>query len=81
MFNPRSHEHPHRLPRVDTARCSARHDANVAVAAFHGVDNVGEVFSSLAVERDIDMIVMGCVDHSRLREVLPGGVSLTALLR
>ena len=80
IFNARVDEEPHgQDPGADIAQYLARHDVSVAVTPFHGVDNVGEALLSLAVERDIDLIVMGCFGHSRFREVLMGGVSLTVL--
>ncbi len=66
-------------PGADIALYLARHDVSVSVSQFYRVDSVGDALLSLAVERDIDLIVMGCFGHSRFREVLMGGVSLTML--
>jgi nucleotide-binding universal stress UspA family protein len=66
-------------PGADIAQYLARHGVHVSVEQFHRVDKIGEALLSLAAERDIDLIVMGCFGHSRFREVLMGGVTLTML--
>ena len=64
---------------ADIALYLARHDVKISVEQFYRVNQVGEALLSLAAERDIDLIVMGCFGHSRFREVLMGGVTLTML--
>ena len=66
-------------PGADIALYLARHDVTVSVEQFHHIDKIGESMVSLAVARDIDLIVMGCFGHSRFREVMMGGVTLTML--
>lgn len=66
-------------PGADIALYLARHDVAVSVEQFYRVDKIGEALLSLAAERDLDLIVMGCFGHSRFREVLIGGVTRTML--
>ena len=66
-------------PGADIALYLARHDVTITVEQFARVDQVGEALLSLAAERDIDLIVMGCFGHTRFREVLMGGATLTML--
>jgi nucleotide-binding universal stress UspA family protein len=66
-------------PGADIALYLARHDVTISVEQFHPIDKIGESIVSLAAARDIDLIVMGCFGHSRFREVMMGGVTLTML--
>lgn len=67
-------------PGADVALWLARH--GVAVTVQHDVAadvNVGEVILSRAADCGADLIVMGIYGHSRLREMVLGGVSRTLL--
>jgi nucleotide-binding universal stress UspA family protein len=67
-------------PGADVAAWLARHDVKVEVArdASGNVD-VGNVILSRAADLNVDLIAMGIYGHSRLRELVLGGVSRTIL--
>ena len=80
LFNvPRSSEVHGEEPGADIALYLARHGVTIIVEQFHSKDNIGEAMLSLARTRQIDLIVMGCFGHSRFREVIMGGVTVTML--
>jgi nucleotide-binding universal stress UspA family protein len=41
--------------------------------------SIGEVLEGYAIERDIDLLVMGAYGHSRLREFILGGATKRVL--
>lgn len=68
-------------PGADIALYLARHDVKVNVIKEEVGDEafVGNALLSLAADQDSDMLVMGCYGHSRVREILLGGVTRTLL--
>lgn len=67
-------------PGADVATWLARHGVKVTVQRETAADSsAGDVIVSRATELDIDLIVMGVYGHSRLRELVLGGVSRTLL--
>jgi nucleotide-binding universal stress UspA family protein len=66
-------------PGADIARYLVRHGVTISVEQFHHVDKIGESLLSLVAARHFDLIVMGCFGHSRFREVLTGGATITML--
>ena len=80
LFNVQPSENVHgEEPGADIALYLARHGVTISVEQFHHIDKIGESMFALAAARDIDLIVMGCFGHSRFREVMMGGVTLTML--
>lgn len=66
-------------PGADIALYLARHAVKVDVAALHTGIDVGEALLSLCAGRQCDLIVMGGYGHTRLRELVLGGVTKTML--
>jgi nucleotide-binding universal stress UspA family protein len=67
-------------PGADVATWLARHGVKVTVQRDVAADaDVGDVILSRAADHDVDLIVMGLYGHSRLREMVLGGVSRTML--
>jgi nucleotide-binding universal stress UspA family protein len=67
-------------PGADVALWLARHGVNVTVQREVAADaGIGEVILSRAADCGADLIVMGIYGHSRLREMVLGGVSRTLL--
>ena len=61
---------------ADAATWLARHGIKVSVQReVAGDDDVGDVILSRAADHGVDLIVMGVYGHSRLREMVMGGVS------
>ena len=56
-----------------------RHGVNGALHELHGDISDGEALLSYAADRSADLIVMGAYGHTRLRELLLGGVTRTML--
>jgi len=57
-----------------------RHGVNVELARVPASEgNIGRLILSQAKEAKADMIVMGAFHHSRWREFILGGVTLTML--
>ena len=68
------------LPGADMAAHLARHGLNVTLRNLFASDiDAGNAILSYAAESTIDMLVMGGYGHSRLREFVLGGVTLTIL--
>jgi nucleotide-binding universal stress UspA family protein len=58
----------------------ARHGVKVTVQRDIAADaQIGEIILSRAADHGADLIVMGIYGHSRLREIVLGGVSRTML--
>lgn len=67
-------------PGADVATWLARHGAKVTVQRDTASDSdIGNVILSRAADLDVDLIVMGAYGHSRMRELVMGGVSRTLL--
>jgi len=67
-------------PGADVATWLARHGVRVAVQRDVAADaEVGEIILSRAADHGVDLIVTGIYGHSRLREMVLGGVSRTLL--
>jgi nucleotide-binding universal stress UspA family protein len=67
-------------PGADVATWLSRHGVKVTVQRDIAPDtDVGEVILSRAADHGVDLIVMGVYGHSRLRELVLGGVSRTLL--
>ncbi|MFX6023255.1 universal stress protein, partial [Acinetobacter baumannii] len=57
----------------------ARHGVKVEVAQEQTTLDIGNALLSLAADKGSDLLVMGGYGHTRFREVLLGGVTLTIL--
>jgi nucleotide-binding universal stress UspA family protein len=67
-------------PGADVATWLARRGVKVVVQREVAADtDVGNVILSHAADQDVDLIVMGIYGHSRMREMVLGGVSRTLL--
>jgi nucleotide-binding universal stress UspA family protein len=67
-------------PGADVAVWLSRHGVKVTVQRDVAADSdVGGVILSRAADHDADLIVMGIYGHSRMREMVLGGVSRTLL--
>lgn len=67
-------------PGADVAQWLARHGVKVVVQRDVAADSdVGAVILSRAADLGVDLIVMGVYGHSRIREMVLGGVSRTLL--
>jgi nucleotide-binding universal stress UspA family protein len=67
-------------PGADVALWLARHGVKVVVQRDVAADSkIGEIILSRAADCGADLIVMGIYGHSRLREMVLGGVSRTLL--
>jgi nucleotide-binding universal stress UspA family protein len=65
-----------RMPGADIALHLARHGVKVDASETPAADiAVGDVLLSYAADRGIDLIVSGAYGHSRMREVVLGGVT------
>ncbi len=80
VFNAASHRQTRgEQVGADIALYLARHNVRVEVAPQTTDIDVGNALLSLAADSDADLIVMGGYGHSRLREILLGGVTRTVL--
>lgn len=81
VVDPRSSADGHGAePGADVAGWLARHGVKVTVQRDVAADtDVGGVILSRAADHDVDLIVMGLYGHSRLREMVLGGVSRALL--
>jgi len=67
-------------PGADIALYLARHGVKATTSRQHcGGDEVGVQILSRAADLDADLIVMGAYGHSRVRELVLGGVTRTIL--
>ena len=67
-------------PGADIARHLARHGCSVEVEPINSADgDVGQTLLKGAHDFDADLLVMGAYGHSRLREIVLGGVTQTVL--
>lgn len=67
------------LAGADIALFLARHGVKVDVRTLSGVCDGGAALLSLAADGGADLLVMGAYGHSRVREILLGGATRTAL--
>lgn len=78
-FNPDGIDHGD-VPGADIALYLARHGVKVKVSHHRAEDvDVGNQMLSRAADLGTDLIVMGAWGHSRLRELVMGGVTRTLL--
>lgn len=80
VINPQRHGDRHgQLPGADLSLFLARNGVEVTLHVDNAPIDVGNEILSRAADFGSELIVMGCFGHSRLRELLVGGVSLTIL--
>jgi len=81
VFDPERGRREHgEQPGADVALYLARHGVKVSVARQSGADfEVGAQILSRAADTGADLIVMGAYGHSRVRELVLGGVTRTIL--
>ena len=81
VVDPKSSANGHGAePGADVAAWLVRHGVKVTVQRDVAADtDVASVILSRAADHDVDLIVMGLYGHSRLREMVLGGVSRTLL--
>ena len=80
LFNPGKQYQVHgEQPGVDIALYLARHGIEVTVVERGTEIDVGNALLSLAADLGSDLIVMGGYGHTRFREVLLGGATVTIL--
>jgi nucleotide-binding universal stress UspA family protein len=81
VVDPRTSPNGHGAePGADVAHWLTRHGVNVTVQRDVAADSdVGTVILSRAADIGSDLIVMGVYGHSRMREMVLGGVSRTLL--
>lgn len=72
-------EAPDLLPAVEIGRLLARHGVANKVVQRPNTNDVGHALLELAGDRAVDLIVMGCYGHSRVREMLLGGATRSVL--
>jgi nucleotide-binding universal stress UspA family protein len=78
-FDPRSGEHGE-VPAADIALYLARHGVKATAARQSAPEvQIGAQILSRAADTDADLIVMGGYGHSRLRELVLGGVTRSML--
>lgn len=69
-------EKPAAYPADEAARYLSRHDVGTEIVVRPGTRRkIGEIVEETALELGAGMIVMGAYGHSRLRELLIGGVT------
>ena len=68
------------VPGADIALHLARHGVNAVATRIHAGDmEAANIILSRAAETGIDLLVMGAYGHSRLRELVVGGVTRSIL--
>jgi nucleotide-binding universal stress UspA family protein len=78
-FQPQKADHGD-VPGADIGLYLARHGVKVSASQQRGGDiDVGAQLLSRAADLDVDLIVMGAYGHSRMREIVLGGVTRTLL--
>jgi nucleotide-binding universal stress UspA family protein len=66
-------------PGADMALYLTRHGIRVEVTSTSSPADEGDSLLTFAADKESDLIVMGAYGHSRLREILLGGATRTAL--
>lgn len=80
VFNPELAGDAHgEEPGADIGLYLARHQIPVQVSAARAEGDVGEALMAYAERNGADLVVMGAYGHSRMREILLGGVTRSAL--
>ena len=81
VFNAERRRREHgEQPGADVSLFLSRHGVKVTVAQQSGADfEVGAQVLSRAADTSADLIVMGAYGHSRVRELVLGGVTRTIL--
>jgi nucleotide-binding universal stress UspA family protein len=81
VFNPKKNGNGNgRLQGTDIGLYLARHGVNVEVSVQSSEDiDVGNQILSRVADLGIDLVVMGAYGHSRLREMILGGVTRTVI--
>jgi nucleotide-binding universal stress UspA family protein len=80
LLNPSARPDMHgEQPGADIALYLARHDIRIEVVQRHTDIDVGNALLSLVADMRSDLLVMGGYGHTRFREILLGGVTLTVL--
>lgn len=80
VFNPELAGDAHgEEPGADIGLYLARHRIPVQVSAARAEGDVGEALMAYAGRNGADLVVMGAYGHSRMREILLGGVTRSAL--
>lgn len=80
VLNPESEGDVHGpLAGADIALFLVRHGVRVDVRSMSGIADVGDVLLALAADAGADLLVTGAYGHSRLGEILLGGVTRTLL--
>lgn len=80
LFNASKQSNGHgEQPGADIALYLARHGVKVEVIRERTEIDIGNALLSLTTDLSSDLIVMGGYGHTRFREVLLGGVTLTVL--
>jgi nucleotide-binding universal stress UspA family protein len=80
VFNSQARYDTHgEQPGADIALYLARHDIKVEVSQQTTNQDIGNSLLSLTADMASDLIVMGGYGHTRFREVLLGGVTMTLL--
>jgi len=79
VVNPKEGRYGHgQEPGADIARHLARHNISATVDQEHFHDiTIGEAILSQVADNGSDLLVMGAYGHSRLRELILGGVTQT----
>lgn len=78
-FNPAKRVHGD-VPGADIGLYLARHGVKIEVAQQTAKDvDVGNQLLSRAADLEVDLIVMGAYGHSRMQELIMGGVTRTVL--
>jgi nucleotide-binding universal stress UspA family protein len=67
------------FPGFNIARHLARHGLSVELKVIPTTIDTGNALLSLAAEEGADLLVMGAYGHSRLRELVLGGATLSVL--
>lgn len=82
IFNPKEDIETHgEEPGADIALFLSRQGVKVDVFVRHTTGNIGDAILNTAKELECDLLVMGAYGHSRLREMLMGGVSKTVFAK
>ena len=80
VVNPKPNDAHGQQPGADLSLYLARHGVVVEASVTHAPDiDIGSLLVSRVAELDADLLVMGCYGHSRLRELVLGGVTRSVL--